>query len=64
MGYKFEIYAANYPLNGYYQEHFQCETLWVALKKFREYRRNGYEIINVYYRDIKETFTWAFTEDE
>ena len=63
MGYKFEIYASHYPLNGHYQEHFQCETLWVALKKFREYRRNGYEIINVYYRDIKETFTWAYTED-
>jgi len=63
MGNKYEILAAHYPFKGHYEKSFQCNTLWVALKYFREYRHQGYEIIDVHYRDIKETFTWAFTED-
>ena len=59
MGTKYEILAARYPFSGYYEKSFQCRTLWAALNKFREYKRKGYEIIDVYYRDIKETFTWA-----
>ena len=59
---KFEIYAAHYPLNGPYPEHFQYGTLWAALMKFRELRHKGYDIINIYYRDIKEQFTWAQEE--
>jgi hypothetical protein len=59
MGTKYEILAARYPFSGYYEESFQCRTLWAALNKFREYKRKGYEIIDVHYRDIKETFTWA-----
>lgn len=61
MGNKYRIEAAHYPFKGYYEASFQCNTLWTALKYFREYKRQGYEIINFYYRDIKahETFTWA-----
>lgn len=60
MGSKYEILAAHYPFKGYYEKSFQCNTLWVALKYFREYKRKGYEIINFYYRaHIKEQFTWA-----
>ena len=59
MGNKYEILAAKYPFKGYYEEWFQCETLWIALKKFREFKRHGYDIIDVRYRDIKETITWA-----
>ena len=59
MGTKFELLAAHYPFKGYYEESCQCPTLWSALIKFREYRHDGYEIIDVRYRDIKETFTWA-----
>jgi hypothetical protein len=64
MGNKFEILAARYPFKGYYEASFQCATLWSALKMFREYKRQGYDIIDVHYRDIKESFTWAFTEGE
>jgi hypothetical protein len=59
MGMKFEILAAHYPFKGYYEETFQCSTLWSALKQFRQYQRQGYEIIDVSYRNIKEQFTWA-----
>lgn len=61
---KFKILAAHHPFKGFYEEFFNCNTLWSALKKFREFRHAGYEIIDVRYRDIKETFTWAFSEDE
>ena len=60
MGTKYEILAAHYPFKGYYEKNFQCNTLWSALKKYREYKRNGYEIINIYYRNIKwDTITWG-----
>lgn len=59
MGMKFEILAAHYPFKGYYEASFQCDTMWAALKQFRKYQRQGYDIIDVHYRDIKETFTWA-----
>lgn len=52
MGTKYELLAAHYPFQGYYEESFQCSTLWIALKKFREYKHQGYEIINVYYRGM------------
>ena len=64
MGSKFEILAAHYPFKGYYEKSFQCNTLWVALKYFRAYQKQGYDIINVHYRDIKEQFTWAFADEE
>jgi hypothetical protein len=64
MGNKYEILAAKYPFKGYYEKSFQCDTLWMAIKMFREFKRQGYDIIDVHYRDIKESFTWAFTEDE
>lgn len=63
MGNKYQILAAKYPFNGYYEKSFQCNTLWIALVYFREYKRQGYDIIDVHYRDIKETFTCAFSED-
>ena len=56
MGMKFEILAANYPFMGY-QASCQCETMWEALKKFIEFKRKGYEIIDVRYRNIQERFT-------
>lgn len=59
MGTKFEILAAHYPFKGYYEESFQCDTMWAALKQFRKYQRQGYEIIDVHYRNFQETFTWA-----
>lgn len=60
MGTKYEILAAHYPFQGYYEESFQCNTLWVALKQFRKYKSQGYEIINIYYRDIKnDQLTWS-----
>ena len=60
MGSNYEILAAHYPFNGYYEESFQCATLWIALKKFREYRHKGYEIIDVHYMEfIKvDTSNW------
>ena len=59
MGMKFEILAARYPFQGYYEESFQCSTMWAALKQFRKYQRQGYEIIDVHYRNFQDTFTWA-----
>lgn len=64
MGFKFQLLAARYPFKGYYEASFQCSTLLGTLIKFIKLQRQGYEIINVSYRDIKESFTWAFTEDE
>ncbi len=60
MGTKYEILAAHYPFMGYYEESFQCNTLWGALKQFRKYQKQGYEIINIHYRDIKyDQITWS-----
>ena len=59
MGMKFEILAARYPFQGYYEESFQCDTMWAALKQFRKYQRQGYEIIDVSYRNVRETLTWS-----
>lgn len=64
MGTKYEILAAHYPFNGYYEEAFQCSTLWVALKQFRKYQKQGYEIINVSYRNIKEQFTCTWDKED
>jgi len=57
MGLEYEILAAHYPFQGYYEASFQCRTLWAALKQFRKYKSQGYEIINFYYRNIPEQFT-------
>lgn len=63
MGSKYELLAAHYPFQGYYEESCLCDTLWAALKQFRKYKSQGYEIINVYYRDINNNhITWAFEE--
>lgn len=63
MGTKYEILVAHYPFKGYYEDSFQCHTLWTALKKFREYKHKGYEIIDVHYRDIKwDHITWTWSE--
>lgn len=59
MGNKYEILATHYPFKGYYEESFQCDTMWAALKQFRKYQRQGYEIIDLSYRNFQETFTWA-----
>jgi hypothetical protein len=59
MGNKYEILAAHYPFKGYYEESFRCDTMWAALKQFRKYQHQGYEIIDVSYRNFQETFTWA-----
>lgn len=42
------------------EESFKCNTLWAALKKFRECKRKGYEVIDVHYRKfIKvDTSNW------
>lgn len=57
---KYTILAANYPFMDKYEESFECATLWVALNKFREYKRRGYEIIDVHYREIirVDTSNW------
>lgn len=52
MGTKYELLAAHYPFQGHYEDSFQCLTLWAALKKFREYKHKGYEIIDVHYREF------------
>lgn len=52
MGDRYRIEAAHYPFQGYYEKSFRCNTLWVALKYFREYKHQGYEIIDVSYRNI------------
>ena len=52
MGSQYEILAAHYPFKGYYEESFQCETLWAAMKQFRKYQSKGYEIINLVYREM------------
>lgn len=50
MGTTYQILAARYPFMGYYEESFQCKTLWAAMVQFREYKRQGYEIIDMFYR--------------
>jgi hypothetical protein len=44
----------------HYEESFECATLWVAINKFREYKRNGYKIIDVHYRELipMDTSDW------
>lgn len=65
MGNKYEILAAKYPFKGYYEKSFQCNTFWMALTYFREYKRQGYDIIDVHYRDIKyDCVTWSYSEDD
>ena len=60
MGTKYAILAAHYPFRGYYEASFQCSTLWSALKQFRKYQKQGYELINIHYRDIKyDQITWS-----
>lgn len=56
----YTILAAHYPFTDEYEESFECATLWVALKKFREYRHKGYEVIDVHYREMikVDTSTW------
>lgn len=51
----FTIFAVNNN-----EESFQCNTLWAALKKFIEYKRKGYEIIDIHYRKaVKvDTSSW------
>ena len=34
MGTRYEIIAVHYPFKGYYEESFQCATLWAALVQF------------------------------
>lgn len=60
MGSNYEILAAHYPFKGYYEASFQCETFWSAIKKFREYKHKGYEIIDVRYREFikMDTSDW------
>ena len=50
MGTTYQLLAAHYPFMGYYEESFQCKTLWSAMMKFREYKHQGYEIIDMFYR--------------
>ncbi len=60
MGTLYTILAAHSPFNGYYEESVQCTTLWAAMKQFRKYQKQGYEIINLAYREaIKiDTSNW------
>lgn len=62
MGIKFELLAAHYPFKGYYEASCQCNTLWGALNQFRKYQKQGYEIIDVHYRNIREQFTSTWQE--
>lgn len=50
MGTRYEIIAAHYPFQGYYEESFQCVTLWAAFMQFRKYKSQGYDIIDLFYR--------------
>lgn len=61
MGNKYSILAAHYPFKGYHEVSFQCDSFWRAIGQLLKYRRQGYDIIDLYCRDIKahETFTWA-----
>ena len=50
MGTTYQILAARYPVQGHYEESFQCATLWAALMQFRRYKSQGYDIIDLFYR--------------
>jgi hypothetical protein len=52
MGTNYQLLAAHYPFQGYYEDGFQCSTLLAALKKFLEYKLKGYEIIDMHYREF------------
>lgn len=54
----YTILAAHSHFNGYYEESFDCTTLWAAMKQFRKYQKQGYEIIDLRYREtIKIDFS-------
>ena len=63
MGFKFEILAAHYPFKGCYEESFQCNTVWSALMQFRKLKGQGYEIIDLHYRDFNEQYTDIWDEE-
>lgn len=54
MGNKYEILAAKYPFQGYYEKSIQCNTFWVALTYFRTYQRQGYGIIDLHFRNVED----------
>lgn len=58
MGCKYEIVAARYPFKGYYEASFQTDSFLSAIWQLRKYQKQGYEIIDLYCRDINE---WKFT---
>lgn len=58
----FTIFASNRSLLDCCEESFQCNTLWAALKKFREYRRKGYEVIDIHYRKTTKFNTESWND--
>lgn len=60
MGSNYELLAAHYPFNGYYEAGFQCSTFLAAMWQFIKYKKQGYEIIDIAYsKPIKiDTSNW------
>lgn len=54
MGSKYEVLAAKYPFQGYYEQSYRCDNLDDAIQRLKEFQAVGYDIINLYCRDIKE----------
>lgn len=62
MSDKYEILAARYPFMGYYEASCQCGNLFEVIWHLIKYQRQGYEIIDVHYRNIKYQFTSTWRE--
>lgn len=54
MGSKYEVLAAKYPFNGYYSAHVNCNNWAEAMTQFIKFKAQGYNIIDIRYRNIKE----------
>ena len=59
MGTKYAIYASRYPYNGKVQASHRTDSLLSFIWYLVKFQRQGYEIIDVSYRNIKiDTSNW------
>lgn len=54
MGERCTVLAARYPWRGYWEEHFDCDELSEAIEKAEEYQTDGYEIVDIQFRNFNK----------
>ena len=54
MSSKYQVLAARYPFHGYYGPSLGCNNFIAVVIQFIKFKRQGYDIIDIRYRNIKE----------